>query len=145
MTAKELYDYADQNDIDIGFFLMHRVEAFSAPLPDGSCVIAIDPTKLSGALDEKMKLGHEIGHCATHSFYTPDTPVHERIKQERRADRWQIERMIPKAAYLLAVQSGCSEPFALAERFGVSETLMRKAMWLYKYGNMDAEPWWVTA
>jgi len=139
LNVTELYDFADQNDIDVGFFLMRRAESFSAPLFDGSCCIAIDPTRLTGALDEKMKLGHELGHCATYAFYTKSASEHERIRQERRAERWQIEHFVPKQDFLRAIRSGVTEPGDLADLFDTTEPFMRRAMWYYRNGNLAVE------
>ena len=38
-----------------------------------------------------------------------------------------------------AVRHGLTEPWELAEYFNVTEQLMRKAIWYYRYGNLAIE------
>ena len=126
-----LYRYAEQQDIAVGWFPMEKAEALSAPLPDGSRVIAIDPQKLSGAADETEKLAHELGHCATGSFYSRYTPLDERGRCETRADRWAIRQVLPYEELKAAMERGLTQTAQLAEYFEVPERMIHKAVAYY--------------
>lgn len=69
MDLMGLYRLAEDNDIAVDCFELKKREALSVMDSDGTCYIAIDPFKLASELDEKMKLGHELGHSVTGSFY----------------------------------------------------------------------------
>ena len=103
---------------------------------DGECYIAIDPRKVASAADEKTKLAHEMGHCVTGAFYNVYSPWDIRQRHENRADKWAIKKLIPKDELELAVADGRTDIWELAEFFSVTEDFMRKAISLYKFGNM---------
>ena len=62
-----------------------------------------------------------------------------RRKHENRADKWAIQRMIPEDALDDAVADGCTDIYSLADRFGVTEDFMKKAVCWYTYGNLATE------
>lgn len=132
----ELYQIADQENIEVDCFEMGKREAFSIMDSDGTCYIAIDPFKLTSTRDEMQKLAHELGHCKTGSFYNRHATQDIRQKHENRADRWAIENIIPEAELNRAVSNGYTEPWDLADFFDVTEDFMRKVMWLYANGNL---------
>lgn len=134
-----LYDYAANNRIDVYWFPLDRAESLSAMDKDGACYIAMDPWCLRTLSEEKTKLGHEIGHCATGSFYNENAALDIRRKHENRADKWAIKKLVPKRELDAAVADGCTELWDLAERFGVTEDFMRKAVCWYRYGNLAVE------
>lgn len=136
--VEKLYQYADERGIDVDWYILNRAESLSAPLPDGSCAIAIDPTKLESSADELVKLAHELGHCETGAFYNQYATHDLMAKHERRADKWAICRLIPRAALEDAVKDGYTEPWQLAERFGVPEPFMQKAISFYQVGEVKA-------
>lgn len=132
MTLDELYQLADGEGIPVVFRMMNTAESLSAPFPDESCAICIDPTKLTGSSDEKMKLSHELGHCETLAFYHAHSPMETVGRQEHKARIWQIQHLIPKEELDAAVKRHLHEVWELAECFGVSEDLMREAITYYK-------------
>lgn len=134
-----LYHLAAKNGIVVDCFDLQKREALSVMDEDGACYIAIDPFKLSSDIDEKMKLAHELGHSMTGSFYNEYATCDIRQKHEHRADRWAIHTLIPQSELALALASGRSEPWDLAEYFGVTEDFMRKALCLYLNGNLAVE------
>lgn len=106
---------------------------------DGACYIAIDPFKLKSAKDEALKLAHELGHCCTGSFYNQWAACDVRQKHENRADKWAIEKLVPKREFKEALAAGISDIWSLAEFFDVSEDFMRKAICWYIHGNMASD------
>lgn len=131
-----LYEQAEQFGIDIDWFPMQRAESLSTQFEDGSCAIALDPWRLSTVADEKVKLAHELGHCATGSFYNIYAPCDVRQKHENRADKWAIKKLIPEDELNRAVSRGITEIWDLAEYFNVTEDFMRKAVCWYVNGVM---------
>ena len=131
MTLNELYDFAEQQNIDVDWCILKRAESLSAPLFDGSCAIAIDPTLVAGAADEKDKLAHEIGHCMTGTFYNMYAPLDERGRCEERATRWEIKNVLPFAELIKAVRRGITSASELADHFSVPISLVQKAIHYY--------------
>lgn len=130
-TLLALYRYAEQQDIPVDLRPMTAAEALAVPLPDGTCAIAIDPEKLTGRADETEKLAHELGHCATGSFYSRYAPLDERGRCETRAERWAIRRVLPYETLKAAMERGLTEPTQLAEFFEVPERMVQKAIDYY--------------
>lgn len=139
MNLDDLYEYADGHDIDVDWYMLSKAEALSIPLPDGACAIAISPARVTGPLDEKMKMAHELGHCETGAFYARRSPYSIQKKCENRADRWAIQRLIPVEDLKDAVAHGYTEVFDLAEYFSVTEDFMKKAIHYYNSGNLFVE------
>lgn len=138
-TLMDLYHIAKQNDIDIDCFKLKKREALSIMYGEGECYIAIDPFQLSSSIDEKVKLGHELGHCMTGSFYNEAATCDIRRKHEHRADKWEIYELVPVNELDEAIADGYTEIWDLAEYFGVTEDFMRKAVCWYTYGNLNTD------
>lgn len=135
-----LYQYAEAAGHDVYWYSFDdETESLSVQFPDGSCAIAINPYQLSSWGDETVKLAHEIGHCETGAFYNRHAACDIRRKHENRADKWAIKALIPEDELDAAVADGCTDMWALAERFGVTEDFMRKAVCWYTYGNLATE------
>ena len=124
MTLEELY-LSIPPGIDLDYFLFDHTESLSAPVGD-RFVVAIDPTKIRSEADEKLKVAHEIGHCVTGSFYSPGEDYFLRQRYENRADRWAMKKLLPEEELKKAVAAGYSEPWQLAEYFGVPEPFIRR-------------------
>lgn len=127
MQLQELYNWAENHHIEIDDFPMRQLTAVS--FPEGW--IALDTAKLKNAAEEKACLAHELGHCATGSFYNVHSPCGLREREETRAARWAIRVLVPEEELLQAVQHGITEPWELAEFFDVPEAFIRKAMAYY--------------
>lgn len=126
-----LYRMAEKKGIDVDFFPMRRAHSLSMPLGD-SYAIAIDPGKVESTADEKVKLCHELGHCATGSFYNRYAPLDLRERHELHADRWAIAQLVPREELESALARGVREIWELAEHFEVTERFMRKALAHYR-------------
>lgn len=136
MTELDGLIYAETNK--------YLVEEFSSPLKsfsvslNGTYAIAVNHALL-GPAEGKTALFHELGHCATGSFYNQNSPCDVRRRHENRADKWAIQKLIPEDALDEAVAEGHTELWDLAEHFGVTEDFMRKAVCWYTHGNLAAD------
>lgn len=140
MIALEgLYRIADENNIVVDCFDLKKREALSVMDSDGFCYIAINPLKLESELDEKMKLGHELGHSMTGSFYNESATCDIRRKHENCADKWEIQCFISEEDLDEAIADGYTTIWDLAEYFDVTEDFMRKAVCWYTYGNLATD------
>ena len=135
MTLLHLYQRAEQEGVDVDYFPMREDVSFS--LPGG--LIAMDVDKMRDSKEEKVLLAHELGHIETGSFYNIHSGLDVRGKYERRADKQAIKMLVPKDELDCAVNSGFTELWELADYFGVSEAFMKKAICLYKFGNLDVD------
>ena len=139
MDILDLYSYAQQQNIEIIQFPMAENGSMSIMDDAGACYIGIDESIQDGGPEERVHLGHEIGHCETGSFYNIHAAVDCRQRHENKADKWAIRHMIPVESLDIAVADGCTNIWELAERFGVTEQFMRKAVCLYVHGNLATE------
>lgn len=134
-----LYDLAQQKNIEVIPFPMSENGSMSVMTDDGDCYIGIDESVQDGGAQERVHLGHELGHCLTGSFYSIHTAVDCRQRHENRADKWAILKLVPVDDLDDAVAEGCTEAWELAERFGVTEQFMKKAVCYYVHGNVASE------
>lgn len=123
----DLYRKAEELDIRVIQFPMASLRAVSTP----DNFIGIDPDKLEDR-EELVCLAHEMGHCATGSFYTSDATVLDRTRQEQRADRWAIRQLVPLEELKNLLRSGVDRWDEAAEHFQVTEEFMRKAVAFYR-------------
>ena len=134
-----LYTLAKQQNIEVFTFPMEKNGSMSVMDEEGNCAIGMDPGVLDGGVRERVHLSHELGHCITGSFYNIYAAVDHRRRHENRADKWAIRQLIPVEALDDAVAEGCTELWALAEKFGVTESFIRKAVCYYVPGNLATE------
>ena len=139
MEIRTLYDYAKQHNIEVLQFPMRENGSMSVTTDEGNCYIGMDESVRDGGVQERVHLGHELGHCATGSFYSIHTAVDSRQRHENKADKWAVKRLIPVSALDAAVANGYTDIWELAEYFGVTEKFMRKAVCYYVHGNLAAE------
>lgn len=134
-----LYDLAVEQNIEVLEYPMQANCSMSVMTEDGKCFIGMDPEIKDGDVQERVHLGHEIGHCATGSFYSIHTAIDCRQRHENKADKWAIRKLIPVEQFDEAIAEGCIEIWDLAERFGVTEQFMKKTICLYVHGNVAEE------
>ena len=139
MEIGVLYDLARQENIAVLPFPMEENGSMSIMAEDGRCYIGMDHAVRDGGAQERVHLGHEMGHCLTGSFYNIYAAIDCRQRHENRADKWAIQALIPVDALDDAIADGCCEIWELADRFGVTEDFIRKALCLYVHGNVAAE------
>ena len=135
MKLNDLYRYAEVSDIPVISFSMPLSESMSV-LYGGSCYVGIDPMKLHSETEEKEKLAHELGHCATGAFYNKYAACDIRERHERKADLWAIKMLVPQDELAAACLQGYREPWELAEYFGVTEFFLRNALEFYRNSSI---------
>ena len=131
--------YAEKRNIEIVTFPLPETASMSIETGSGACYIGIDYSKIESETDERVHLSHELGHCVTGSFYNRYAKMDIRQKHENRADKWAIRKLIPVEKLDTAVAEGHTELWDLADYFGVTEDLVRKAVCLYTHGNLATE------
>ena len=139
MEIRTLYDLAKQQNIGVFDFSLPETGSMSLMTDSGRCYIAMDAAVKDGAVQERVHLSHELGHCVTGSFYNRYAAVDCRQRHENRANKWAVQALIPVQQLDDAIAEGCTEVWELADRFQVTEEFVRKAVCWYVHGNMAAE------
>ena len=139
MEVSELYQLASQQNIAVLPFPMPENGSMSVMLENGQCCIGLDDRIRDGGTLERVHLGHELGHCVTGSFYNIHAAIDHRRRHENRADKWAIRQLLPVDDLDDAVADGCVELWQLADRFGVTEDFVKKAVCYYVHGNLATE------
>lgn len=138
-SVLSLYNLAQQENIEVIQHPMKENGSMSIMLDNGSCYIGIDESIQDNGAQERVHLGHELGHCITGSFYNIYAAIDCRQRHENRADKWAIANLVPIVDLDEAVAEGCCEIWELAEHFGVTEEFMKKAVCYYVHGNVATE------
>lgn len=131
VNETNLLEYAEQAGISVYFGKIPLCESMSL-CRDGKCYIAIDPFSVKSTADGIAKLGHEIGHCMTGSFYNRYSPCDVRGRYEYRADKWAAHELIDPDELQEAVDGGCTKVWELAEHFNVPEDFIKRAVYIYQ-------------
>lgn len=131
MNLNDLYDYAIDEDIAILDYEAPLTVSMSLMTDDGDCYIGLDYNVIKSETEERERLAHEIGHCVRGAFYNRYSLLDLKSKHEYRADKWAIERLLPKEEMEEALVCGVVEVWELAEYFEVTEEFIKKAMWIY--------------
>ena len=128
-TYKELCDIAEEDDILMLSGKLHNVPSM-AICDDGDCAIIIDYSQIDSNAKLLVCTAHEVGHCETGSFYT-EKSLELRCRMEYRANKWAIKKLAPKDEMKKAIENGNTEVWQLAEYFGITEEMIKFAMWVY--------------
>ena len=139
MEIPILYALAQQQNIPVYRFPLPNTGSMSLMDEGGQCFIGMDEGVRDGGAQERVHLGHELGHCMTGSFYNIYATVDCRQRHENHADKWAIRALIPVEQLDEAIALGYTELWQLADFFGVTESFMRKAVCLYVHGNLASE------
>ena len=138
MELSALYQIASEQNIEVLRFPLPETGSMSV-MEGNACFIGMDEAVLDGDVQERVHLGHELGHCVTGSFYNRYAAIDHRQRHENKANKWAIQQLIPVDALDAAVADGYTELWELAEFFGVTEDLIRKAFCWYVHGNLATE------
>ncbi len=139
MQTAQLYQLAQQENIEVLSYPLPQNGSMSVMLDGGQCFVGLDPSLRDGSVQERVHLSHELGHCVTGSFYNIYAAVDSRRRHENRADKWAVTTLISVEELDNAIAQGCTEVWELAEHFQVTEAFIRKALCWYVHGNMAAE------
>lgn len=125
-----LFRTAKENGISVEYANIPLNLSMSVQDESDSFVV-IDYSLIERGAEERVHLAHELGHCIQGAFYNPYALLDIREKHEARADRWAIRELVPKDDLLSAIRNGYVEVWELAEQFGVTCALMKKAAQYY--------------
>lgn len=126
MTKDAALIYCDRHGIMTERLRLAGLRFFCAEERELGRIIVYDDRGLTDA-EAGTRLFHEIGHLETGAFYRPRCRKADRSRAEYRARRWAAERLLPKARVKMAIKKGYTEPWEIAELFGVEEALVRFA------------------
>lgn len=131
----DLYEIAEKSGTEIICCDLPRTCSVSAMSCTGVCYIGMDPFQIETTAQERVHLAHELGHCETGSFYNAYSALDIREKQELRADRWAVARLVPARELEYALSLGLAEVWELAEYFNVTEEFILRAVEIYRAKN----------
>jgi len=77
-------------------------------------------------------LAEELGHHYTSCGDIIDTSKVENRKQEIKARRWAVRKVLPLESIISAYQAGCRNMFEMAEYLGITEEFLKSAFSMYK-------------
>ena len=130
-SLNDLYDIAEENGIIVMAAECPKCKAISLLSPNGKCYIGMDYKAMQTESEERQYLAHDIGHCVKGAFYNPYSPFSLIEQQEYRANKWAINKLLPKDEMEEAMEQGYEELWELAEYFDVSEEMVKFAFWVY--------------
>lgn len=136
--TSELYEIAEKSGTEIICCELPKTRSVSVRTAAGRCYIGIDPLEIETTAQERVHIAHEIGHCETLAFYNAYSPLEIREKQETKADRWAVARLVPVRELTEALKHGIKEIWDLAEHFDVTEEFMLKAIEIYRINGVLA-------
>lgn len=125
-----LHSIAEKNNIEVDYFPMKKLKAFSL-----AHTIIINPELVKTVREEKECMAHELGHQIKNAFYDIDSTLETRARQEERATRWAVQKLIPARELKEALKKGYTEIWQLAEYFDVSCEFMADAVRVHKLKN----------
>ncbi len=134
-----LYQRAEELNIPVLHLPLPLTGSVSMMDEAGRCAIGLDLPHRRSRNELRVRLAHELGHCVTGSFYNRWSPCDIRKLHENRADKYAVRALISEEALDEAVAEGHTDPWDLADYFGVDESFLKKAVCLYTYGNLAAE------
>ena len=129
MEIIKLYNIAEEGGVTVGFFPLKETKGVYIEC-DGKEYIALSDS--CSPADEKVVLAHELGHCMTGGGYDISSGSLMRIRLEKKAERWAIERLVPLCELKNAIKQGDEAIPDLAERFGVTVGFMHKVFEHYR-------------
>lgn len=99
-------------------------------------VIVIN-SNLPTTAEKTCVLAEELGHYYTSCGNIIDTSDTNNRKQEVKARRWAVKRLVTLKRIIQAFEAGCRNMYELAEYIGVTEDFLRSAFATYNamYGN----------
>lgn len=139
METAELLQVAQDAEIPVMYLGIPENGSMCIQTDNQRCYIGMDYSVLENEADRRVHLAHELGHCITGSFYNRWAVADVRKKHENKADKWAIEKIIPREKFYQAIDAGYKDAWALAEHFDVTLEFMKKAMCWYEHGNLAYE------
>ncbi len=130
METTKLYSIAEDSGIAVSFLAIPICRGIALETENGYH-IALDSSGELSSSEEKVLLAHELGHCMSGGLYTPDCDSIIRLRNEKKAELWAIETLVPLSELRAAIKQGDEAVSCLAERFGVTEDFMQRVIKYY--------------
>ena len=106
----------------------------------GATAVYIDVARIETAAEECVVVAHEAGHYYTGTTYGVHSSPALVARHEALADRWAIQKLIPRDELNDALQKGYTEAWQLADYFDVTEEFIKKAGAYYLGASPPDEP-----
>lgn len=133
MNNLDLFEYAEQSDVIVEYGNLQKNKALSVRIGQ-DMYIGMDKGIAADSAEERTLLAHELGHCATGSFYDVQAPRSERGRMEHRAIKWALLHTVPKSELVRLIKEKYTQN-EIAGIFGVTEDLISTAYTYYfEYG-----------
>ena len=131
-TSEKLLDLAEKRGVSVIDWSLPETGCCEVQIGT-TCAIGIDPC-VSTEAERTVMLAHGLGHVLRGELYNLYSPYDVRKKHERRADEWAIRKTVPASKIKKAVRQGLTEPWQIAEAFGITVPFAEKAL-RYYYGR----------
>lgn len=132
--------YNELNGAGVRFYHWNMAEDRAAIIElGGQYGVFMDFGNIHSSAEELVAVAHEGGHISTGATHRVNSPYDLVEKHEHKADKWAIRKLIPEEELKQAMASGCTELWQLAERFGVTEEFMKKAVCWYQHGTLATQ------
>lgn len=129
-TTTDFQRLAAESGVPVVYFPLPETRSVSIASGDKG-VIGLDTQKSMTVGEEQACVGHELGHCLYGGFYTRSTPYDVAERHEVRADRWYIQRAIPRKTLFRLLGEGY-DAWEIAEQLNTTEEYVRRAYYYYK-------------
>lgn len=132
MTTDQLYEIMDREGIALYRAQLPHTKSVSVAIGKDYYAIGVDAAPWESEAEERSHIAHELGHCVCDAFYRPYANGECRGKQEYRADKWAIRKLMPWRQLNAALHAGIVERWALADYFRVTEAFVNRALDFYE-------------
>lgn len=125
-----LYAVAEEHNIYITNNHTKSTKSFVVEVGN-NYFVNIDNTQTIDAIDERVCLAHELGHCISGTTYTVDhTPLY-RGSAEYRADFRAAQLLVPIDELIESINKGIDQNYDLAEYFSVTGEFIERVLYIY--------------
>ena len=107
-------------------------------------VIALNKN-IDTTAEKTCVLAEELGHYYTSCGDILDQKITTNRKQEEKAKRWAVQRLVSLNDFICAFRSGARNKFEVAEYLGITEEFLDKIVEVYsrKYGAYKVIDDWI--
>ena len=144
MTALEqLNDFAFDQDYTVFSKRIDSIEKGCCLTNSTVSVILINRTAIADSADEICVLAEEMGHLQTgavlpvEDYIDPGHKKWTKAKNELRAERWAITKLLPPEKIQAAINYGCINNWEIAEYYDVTVSFVEKAFEFYRKKRIE--------
>lgn len=98
----------------------------------GDIAIVLNSMSICDRIYERYLMAHELGHYYTGTYYKFYSPLQLQAQAEWKADTWMVCDQVPVEDLRDAIHRGYTEPWELADYFGVPEKVILRADEIYR-------------